>query len=276
MEPFKVLVIVSVPEAQAPLNTRPEVQSIVRAHGADNVTTMYNPQRIEIAEQIGQDNFEILHLAGHCNSQGFILKEGILPAEALAAYALSMAPTLKIVIINSCEGREIADLISASSNVDVAYSETQVEDSECIDYAVLFHTKLRSSNVSNCYEAYRLVVVDPTGSKFKYRRGTLYTSSMARNIQDNSDLREIKDAVAEIKDYLIGTLEKQGLVGRVRTLEQNFARADTRIEHLEKQLNRHVLPSPVDERIFYRRLFTIVISVLIFSLFVYFLSRGPF
>lgn len=275
MRPLKVLVVVSNPEHMEQLTTRPEVQAIVRAHGAENVTILYNPKRIEIAEIIGQENFEVIHLAGHCTSQGFALQEGFLPPEALAAYALSLSPGLLLVVINSCEGREIADVISASSNVDVVYSIAKVEDEECVDYAVLFHSKLRNATVNNCYEAYRLVVVDPTNTKFRYRKGTLRNATVNKMLQDSTELQEIKAAVDTIQAYLVGTLDKQGLVGRVQALEKEHHRVDERVTVLEKVVNRQKLePSLIDESIFYRRLAIITVIILVFCIVVYLLSRS--
>lgn len=258
MEAQEILVIVSNPNGSEQLETRPEIQAIMRAHGRENVTILYNPTRIEIAEAVGNGDFSIMHFAGHCSANGFLLKDGDLPPSAIASYALSMTPKLRIVILNSCESDGVANAIAAESNIDVVYTESKVEDAECIDFAILFHTKLRSPTIRSFLEAYNLV--DPSGVKFKYKRSSAV--GMDRNLVDTARLERIEKAIEEIREYLIGSLHAEGLGSEFKRLRIEVGDHNQRLAKLESR------GGSVSERDFYIRMALVVIVV---STIVYFI-----
>lgn len=258
MEAQEILVIVSNPNGSDTLETRPEVQAIMRTHGRENVTTLYNPTRIEIAEAVGNGDFSMVHFAGHCSANGFLLKDGNLPPSAIASYALSMTPKLRIVILNSCESDGVANAIASESNVDVVFTESKVEDAACIDFAILFHTRLRSSSVRDFSEAYNLV--DPSGVKFKYKRGAMV--GMDRNLVDTARLERIEKAIEEIREYLIGSLHTEGLGSEFKRLRIEVEDHTQRLAKLETRRNA------IGERDFYTRMFivSVVVAVIAYSI----------
>lgn len=293
MQAQEVLVLVMNPAGTERLDVRSEIQSILRAHGTDNVKIMYDPTRIEIAEEIGREDYDIFHLAGHCSAEGFLIKDGLLSPKVIAGYALSMRPKLRLVMLNACSSTEVAKEIGAEANVDVVFAEKDVEDQECIEFAILFHGKLRLNTVADYYDAYRLV--DPSGKTFKFRFG----ASVMRSDNDIERLEEqmhqLLKAVDEIKEFLIGSFQKPGLntvvANIVRTSEDHESRLkrleaselESRMKRLETEAYRIVptviaapapLPAPekLSDRDFYLRLVYIAILVALFAIGAYIVS----
>lgn len=275
MQAQEVLVLVMNPHGTEMLDVRPEVQAILRAHGRDNVKVMYDPTRIEIAEEIGRDDYDIFHLAGHCSAEGFLIKDGLLSPRVIASYALSMRPKLKLVMLNSCSTSDVAKEIGAEANIDVVFAEKEVEDQECIEFAILFHSKLRYGNVSEYYEAHRLV--DPSGKIFKFRFGA--STNMGRSENDTERLEEqlhqISKAVDEIREFLIGSFQKPGLSTIVTNVVRIIDEHEARLKRLEADAYRVLptvitptaLPAPerISDRDFYTRLLVIAVVIGMFA-----------
>lgn len=275
----EVLVLVMNPPSTEILDVRPEIQAILRAHGRDNVKVMYDPTGIEIAEEIGREDYDIFHLAGHCSADGFLIKDGLLSPKVIASYALSMRPKLKLVMLNSCSSAEVAKEIGAEATVDVVFAEKEVEDQECIEFAILFHGKLRLSGVTDYYEAYR--AVDPSGKTFKFRFGV--STNMGRSDNDNERLERIEHTVEEIREFLIGNFQRPGLTTTVANVVRTQNDHEARLKRLEADAYRVIptvtipapaLPAPerLSDRDFYTRLLAIVVVVALFAMGAYIVS----
>lgn len=295
MQAQEVLVLVMNPAGTQILDVRPEIQAILRAHGNDNVKIMYDPTRIEIAEEIGREDYDIFHLAGHCSAEGFSIKDGLLSPKVIAEYALSMRPKLRLVMLNACSSTEVAKEIGAEANVDVVFAEKDVEDQECIEFAILFHGKLRLGNVEDYYDAYRLV--DPSGRTFKFRFGASVMRSENNDIERlEEQMHQLLKGQDEIREFLIGSFQKPGLnaivSNIVRTSEDHETRLkrleaselESRLKRLETTESYRVVPTviatptalPVQERLtdrdFYTRLLAIAVLVALFAIGAYIVS----
>ena len=272
MQAQRVLVVVGDQTTGEELDTRPEIQAILRAHGREQVNVMYSPTRIDIAEEIGQSDYDILHMAGHCSEIGFKVNKGLLSPSTIASYALSMTPNLKLVVINACSSDEIAKEIGAEANVDVIYTERAVEDSECIEFAILFHTKVRLPTASTFFDAHRMV--DPSGKTFKYQYG-VSIGSMVRTDHDNERLERIEKNVAEIREYLVGTLQKVGLQSLVGLIAEDVKDHEERLKRLENEAYRATTgrSEPLSDREFFMRLLVIAMIILAIVASAYFIGN---
>lgn len=277
----KVLVVVSSPKSLPALNLRPEITAAVRAFGTENVVTVYDPRRMELAEMIVQnDNCTIIHYSGHTGEEGFLLEDGYLPPDTIASYTLSMSPNLRLVILSTCSGSAIADYISSTSNVDVIWYETPLENAKGVDFAVLFYARLAQSQDMSYFDVYRSVATDPN---FKYRKGRtgMTTSAQPTNTFtiEPDRLKKIEATVGKIETALLGSLEPptQGLLSKFMDQQKALDVHETRIQRLEaRQAERvtEIADHEAADREFYRRLVLLVVAGAIIIAAVFIVANG--
>jgi len=269
----RILVVVSNVNADAPLVIRPEVAAIVRTWGSDKTTVVYNPRRLELAEAIAQagEGTQVLHLLGHTSDDGFLLADGFLSPASIASYALSLAPELRLVLLNTCTGSSIADAVSVVSNADVIWFEAELADEKGIEFALLFYAKLDVKDVTTYYDAFRRVATDP---RFKYRKGKTsltHTVDVAKYMNGPSDtiievrLGKIETALEKIEVALLGNLEdpNRGILNRTSALVKVVDSHELRLQNLEKAEAARSLSNSSHEssdREFYRRLTLLLVG----------------
>lgn len=165
IEKLKVLIIFANPRQSTLLHLQREERLILEAIRSsryrDNIEkpTILSAATIhDLSRALLEDNFHIVHIAGHGNEKGLLVLEDELgnpkpvPKEPLANLFLRYRNTIRCVLLNTCEGLDQGERISLGIPYTIAM-EGSLDDNAALEFSRGFYEALGAGHeIDTAYE----------------------------------------------------------------------------------------------------------------------------
>ncbi len=127
-----------------------EVQAILRS-GLSVTPRLGEVRHADVLADIDTDAYDVLWFCGHMTAEGLLLSDGPLSSAELAPIVRGR---FGLVVLNSCNSRDTAELLQIETDAAVIATVIDVPDRLAFQTGVLFARELaRSGDIPTAYDA---------------------------------------------------------------------------------------------------------------------------
>lgn len=180
-----------------------EVQAVIRS-GLDVTPVWGDVNSTQFLEIVERNGHELLILITHGTRQGIMLSDGLLPSEMLVG---AIRDKFDMVLLNTCDGIEVAQMIQNECNTGVICTVGEVDDRQAFYTGSQFARELGRGN--SYFDAYKRS--RPGHNKLYVflagRASKLSMQEMKENI--TVELRQLEDRINEKMDLRFKAIEER-------------------------------------------------------------------